>query len=164
MSHSHTDVMIWRFANESNRIEGIGKASFAEIAALRTLRLRCNISVNDLIEYVSIVQPDARLRNQVGLDAQVGSYVAPRGGPGIEDGVNEILIAANCYSAASPSTNLSRADLLRWAYAVHRVYQHLHPFTDGNGRSGRALWLWMVQDAPLGFLHQWYYSSLQESR
>ena len=37
---------------------------------------------------------------------------------------------------------------------------------DGNGRSGRALWLWQMvnqhnYDMRLGFLHLWYYQSLQ---
>jgi hypothetical protein len=35
------------------------------------------------------------------------------------------------------------------------------PTTDGNGRSGRALWLWCMRGrAPLGFLHQFYYQTL----
>ena len=50
------------------------------------------------------------------------------------------------------------------AYVLHCRYESLHPFTDGNGRSGRALWLWMmggIEEAPLGFLHTWYYQSLE---
>lgn len=52
------------------------------------------------------------------------------------------------------------------AYRCHVVYETLHPFTDGNGRSGRAVWLrqmgWIVR-APLGFLHHFYYQTLQNS-
>lgn len=29
-----------------------------------------------------------------------------------------------------------------------------------HGRSGRMLWMWMMREAPLGFLHTWYYQSL----
>ena len=50
-------------------------------------------------------------------------------------------------------------------YEAHQRYEALHPFTDGNGRSGRVLWLWMmggVRNVPLGFLHTWYYQSLSE--
>lgn len=63
---------------------------------------------------------------------------------------------------------LSRAHRGSTPYDVHQQYETLHPFTDGNGRSGRALWLWqMIRDgqrAQLGFLHTWYYQSLREAR
>ena len=45
-------------------------------------------------------------------------------------------------------------------------YETLHPFMDGNGRSGRILWAWQMIEhniAPglsLGFLHAYYYQTL----
>ena len=49
------------------------------------------------------------------------------------------------------------------------AYEMLHPFMDGNGRSGRALWAWMMlrlgQDPfALLFLHRFYYQTLENSR
>lgn len=53
-------------------------------------------------------------------------------------------------------------------YRTHQTYERIHPFTNGNGRSGRALWLWSMNKnkklhyvMKLGFLHNWYYQSLE---
>ena len=50
------------------------------------------------------------------------------------------------------------------ACETHVRYELLHPFLDGNGRSGRALWLWLMGQAPLGFLHTFYYQTLSAAR
>jgi len=50
------------------------------------------------------------------------------------------------------------------AFEVHLDYEHLHPFTDGNGRSARMLWAWQMREFPLGFLHTFYYQALSLRR
>lgn len=45
-------------------------------------------------------------------------------------------------------------------WEVHIAYEMLHPFTDGNGRSGRMLWAWQMRNFPLDFLHTFYYQTL----
>ena len=49
-------------------------------------------------------------------------------------------------------------------WVFHVQYERLHPFTDGNGRSGRALWAWQMmrrrEGLALGFLHRFYYQTL----
>lgn len=45
----------------------------------------------------------------------------------------------------------------------------LHPFMDGNGRTGRAVWAWAMQrdgqdPFALSFLHRFYYQTLEYSR
>ena len=138
------------FVRESNRIEGILRdPTEDEIAAHRLLIALDKIAVPDLEIFVAVVQPGARLRRQHGWNVQVGNHVAPPGGPAIEASLVDMLISMEW----------------RGAYETHLAYEDLHPFTDGNGRSGRVLWLRQMDGhAPIGFLHRFYYQTLDASR
>lgn len=148
-------VNIEFFVRESNRIEGIHKINIErEIDAHeRFLSLVC-IGIGDLVSLVDDLQPGAVPRFTQGRDVRVGNHLPPRGGPHVMEHLQRILDEINTPGASSP-------------WASHVEYETLHPFTDGNGRSGRALWLWHMgglDNAPLGFLHHWYYQSLQNAR
>lgn len=151
-----------KFIEESNHIEGIDRAPTPEEEQElgRFLSLK-ELTTAHLKKFVSIYQPNAVLRDKPGLNVCVMKkgkviFEAPPGGRGIKAELDTILSAAN----GTPEGE-SRQEL---AFHIHQKYEHLHPFTDGNGRSGRAIWLWMMGDAPLGFLHQFYYQALNNWR
>lgn len=132
------------FVRESNRIEGITRdPTEAEIAATQAFIKLPALTVQDVCGLVTVYQPGAVLRDRPGLNVRVGAYIAPPGGPAIRERLGALLAE------------------VRGGWALHVAYEHLHPFTDGNGRSGRAIWLWWRGGvAPLGFLHQFYYETL----
>jgi hypothetical protein len=137
------------FVRESNRIEGILRdPTDEEMDAHVTFLNLASPHTEDMEALVSIVAPGHRLRDAYGLDVRVGNYVAPRGCPEIRDSLDTLMARV-----ANRSDQYS-------AWQAHIDYETLHPFTDGNGRSGRALWLWQLRTAPLGFLHHFYYQTL----
>ncbi len=144
------------FVRESNRIEGIFERirHLDHHGALIKL-LSCEVlHVENLEDFVLAIQPGALLRISSGDNVRVADHVAPMGGAYIWKRLDEILAYA-----------MDDSD----AWETHNRYETLHPFTDGNGRSGRALWLWqMVKhegwkpgNMPRLFLQQFYYQTLQ---
>jgi Fic family protein len=113
-----------------------------------------SLNTSDIKKFVSLYQPNAKLRERIGMDCIVGSHVPPKGGKQIVRELENLIVQANTLPRDT-----------RYAFEVHKSYETLHPFTDCNGRSGRAVWLWMMRVVPnIGFLHTWYYQSLQYSR
>ena len=142
-----------KFVRESNRSEGILRDPLpTELDATDAFISLPTIGFEDVIKFVSEIQPGAVLRERYGLDVRVGNHYPPKGAPEIRLKLDELLTELGDLSP----------------YAAHVRYETLHPFTDGNGRSGRAIWLWQMlrlySGAPLGFLHTFYYQSLQGAR
>jgi hypothetical protein len=149
------DHRLAAFVAESNRIEGIVRApTGAEVRAHKMLIARKRVRVEHISALVSVCQPNAVLRATTDVPGvRVGNHIAPPSGPKIVEGLDDLLrgIAKN---AVTP-------------WGAHVEYETLHPYTDGNGRSGRAVWLWQMTllgeqqwALALGFLHAFYYQTL----
>ncbi len=142
---------IMKFVRESNLIEGIDRApTDEELAAHETLLRLPSISAAALGDFQCIVAPGKPLRERPGMNVRVGNYIAPDGGPNIVKRLQKI-----CRDAHGGPI-----------WKTHVQFERLHPYMDGNGRTGRALWLWMMNrggHSPFGltFLHRFYYKTLE---
>jgi hypothetical protein len=141
----------YEFTRESNRIEGILRdPTEDEVDALVRFVGLSQPTVADVEAFVAVCAPGKPLRRQPGMNVRVGSHIAPAGGPEIEAQLADILEYASIGDDP---------------WMAHVQYETLHPFMDGNGRSGRALWAWQMVRAiggcPLGFLHHFYYQTLE---
>lgn len=141
-----------KFVRESNRIEGIRRPpAVAEVEAHRRFLALPEVTLEELERFVLTIAPGKFLRAATGMNVRVGRHYPPPGGVDIVLDLYELLGEVNA-NRLTP-------------YQAHVKYEFLHPFMDGNGRSGRVLWLWMLSGhAPLGFLHTFYYQALDDAR
>ena len=129
-------------------IEGIRREpTDAEIEATCAF-LGSDSSAEDVIALQKVYAPGKPLRDKIGMNVQVGGYVAPPGNPNMREELEHVLNNADPWS-------------------LHVAFEMLHPFMDGNGRTGRAVWLWVMFQKPfpasplaIGFLHRFYYQTL----
>ena len=166
------------FIKESNRIEGIYRApTKAEKAEFRRFMSLDKITIADMKKFVSVYAGKEHvLRDKKGLDVRVGKYYPPEGSPDILVKLQKILDTRNNfkthvqYFLLNDGVKIKSAKPINEvAYKTHIAYEQLHPFTDGNGRSGRILWLWVMKAIRSSreinsFLHQFYYQTLQREQ
>lgn len=157
---NYTTPVAVAFIRESNKIEGITRElTEQEIDEFcRFINLE-EITLDDLVQFVKVYQPDACLRNKPGMNVRVGSHIPPAGGKKVK---TELLLLLKDMNDEFHTGS---------TYDNHQRYEHLHPFLDGNGRSGRMLWAWQMNKEDKdrwwlerGFLHTWYYQSLNNWR
>ncbi len=141
------------FVRESNAIEGIMRdPTMNETVGTQLFLSLDSLSIALLGNVQAIYTPDKPLRRERGMDVQVGRYIAPRGGWAIMAQLERLLDEIN-GNAIVPQ-------------AAHVRFEMLHPYMDGNGRTGRVLWAWHMhrdgQDPFVRpFLQSFYYQTLE---
>ncbi len=146
------------FIRESNRIEGILRdPTEDEIAAHERLLELLQLRVTTVGDFQAVIAPGKPIRSDKGMNVRVGNHIAPEGGLHIIiiRRLQRILMKAN-QSSGTP-------------WSIHVAFETLHPYMDGNGRTGRAIWAWQMQRLgrdpfALPFLHRFYYQTLEGSR
>lgn len=142
------------FIEESNAIEAIYKVpSENELKAHEAL-INCDyLDIAKVEEFVWIVA-GVPIRDKPGMNVYVGNHTPPPGGPEIESALGDLL------------SKINKLELL--PFTAHNAYETLHPFCDGNGRSGRAIWAHSMLKHGLDpfqipFLQRIYYQALDLS-
>lgn len=140
---------LMEFAKESNRIEGVTDADdnermFKKLEAFLKLEKLTLDNVCDFNEW-------GILREMESMNVSVGGRLCLPGGKSVTRHLELIINTLDKRSA----------------YSNHFDFERLHPFTDGNGRTGRAIWLWQMvrqhdYDLSIGFLHKFYYQVLSQ--
>jgi hypothetical protein len=140
---------------ESLRIEGIVRPpTVKEIEEHQRFVKLESLSISELEAFLKVFRPGARLRLYPGQDnIVVGSHAPPKSGEHIAAQLQALLSAVNDRQ-------------IDW-WSAHIEFEILHPFSDGNGRLGRAIASNLLRiSSPsrleLGFLHAFYLQTLNK--
>lgn len=152
------------FITDSNRCEGVERPpTIPEYRGLQLFLSHHHLTERRITRFAqSIIQPrrrSAHLRVRLEDTVMTGNmtYDPPPGGSHLLEHYAKLLIG------------ITRR---RHPYWTHVAFMRLSPYTDANGRTGRAIWLWQMQHqmrefnraATLGFTQCFYYQCLEQRK
>jgi len=158
-----------RFIYESNAIEG-SKLAETEVAAIvenkylkKSIPPKEIIEVQNSITCFELLSSGTFILNQKHLKNLHAVLVE---GLDIPIGFKKQAIVVNNKETVSPKeVRQELTKLFKWytsssstlhpferAIIFHNRFEHIHPFTDGNGRVGRLLLNWMLMEKGYGFI------------
>ena len=184
--------LFWRdfaiqFIFESNAIEG-SKLSQKEVEKIikkqyikKTAEKKEIIEVNNAIKAFELIRGNNFKLNQRSI---IELHKIVTIGLDIEAGYKKVNIVVNNKKTVSPDeVRESMSELLLWkntqqkkklhpfilATIFHNRFERIHPFSDGNGRVGRLLFVWMLLKSGYGVIlfknknRRSYFSALDQA-
>jgi len=146
-------VKLHAFLKESLAIEGIHRdPTPAERFASAAFLAKESIDPWDIEHIQAVYAPGNPLRTCLGMNVRVGGHRPPPGGPDI------------LFELMRQLGLIRRREIT--PFRAHQAFETLHPFMDGNGRTGRILWAWQMLQLgedpfAISFLQRFYYQSLE---